>query len=175
MPCTLHCALLAYGVAADCQWSVCCRLQVHLLKQLPTELAIKVLRCVPATLTIQLRQLPQCLSSLAALAACRGLDACYTLPTNCRHTSPDAPVLTLRVDVGQEGDADEAVPAPPQPSSGQDAESLVAQHSSMCVQFDLVSEINENRSPFVLQQRPQVVACPLLLHSPPLHLSLIHI
>ena len=44
-------------------------LQAHVLDQLATDLAMKVLWCAPGTLSSQLRQLPQSLRSLVALVA----------------------------------------------------------------------------------------------------------
>ena len=141
-------------------------MQWHLLEQLPTELAIEVLRCAPQTLSSQLRQMPHCLSSLAALAACPGLAACCTLPIDCHHASRDAPTLILCVDVAQEDVADEAAPAYLQPTSGKHAEGLAFHRSSMRLQYDHESEIIDvDASLFSVQQRPQVVACPLLARS----------
>ena len=76
-------------------------LQAQVLDQLPTDLAIEVLRCAPGTISSQLRRLPQSLSSLVALAMFPALAAACTLPSDRPGAASDLPTLTLCVDVGQ--------------------------------------------------------------------------
>ena len=70
-------------------------LQAHVLDQMPTDLAIEVLRCAPGTISSQLRQLPQSLSSLVALAAFPALAAACLLPSDHPGAASDLPTLTL--------------------------------------------------------------------------------
>ena len=57
--------------------------QVEVLEQLPTDLAMEVLRNAPTSLVNQLRQLPSSLRSLAALAHFPVLAASCMLPSEC--------------------------------------------------------------------------------------------
>ena len=135
-------------------------LQAHVLDQLPTDLAMKVLRCAPGTLSSQLRQLPQSLRSLVALVACPTLAAACTLPRNCTVDASDLPTLTLCVDVGQASDADVAAIDSADATchnAGILGGSNVAQGSIWMQYEDGV--VGEEDSLFSLQQRPHVVAC----------------
>lgn len=144
---------------------------MHILEELPAELAIEVLRCAPIGLTSQLRQLlpHRLLISLVVLAACPGLAACCKLPSDCCNATPDAPTLTLCVDVGQDDDdATEATPTPPQATGGGEADSFFTQDRSIWLRYDQESDPFNFPSLFSLQQRRQVVACRLLARAPSL-------
>ena len=142
-------------------------LQAHVLDQLPTDLVIEVLRCAPGTISSQPRRLPRSLSSLAALAAFPAPAAACTLPCERQGAASDLPTLTLCVDVGQAGDADEAALASAETSSHNS--DLVcgssAAQGSIWVHYDDESELADETSLYSLQQRPDVVACPLLARS----------
>ena len=136
-----------------------------MLDQLPTELAIEVLRCALGRMCYQLRRLPQSLSSLVALAAFPPLAAVCTLPSDCTAGSSDVPTLTLCVDVGQAVNAEVAALASTEANSndaGLFSGSNVPQGCSIWVDYDNESDPSQVDSLFSLQQRPHVVACPLL-------------
>ena len=143
-------------------------LRAHVLDELPADLAIEVLRCAPGTISSHLRQLPQSLSSLVALAAFPALAAACTLPSGCTGASSDLPTLTLCVDVGQAGDADVAALDSAETTSddaGLFRGSDFAQGSSIWLEYDDESDPTDVDSLSSLQQRPHVVACPLLARS----------
>ena len=142
-------------------------LQAQVLDQLPTDLAIEVLRCAPGTISSQLRRLPQSLSSLVALAMFPALAAACTLPSDRPGAASDLPTLTLCVDVGQAGDADVAARASPDTCS-HDSDlfhGFNGAQSSIWVHCDDESAPVDVFSLYSLQKRPHVVACPLLARS----------
>ena len=105
--------------------------QVHELDQLPTDLAMEA----AGTISSQLRQLPQGLSSLVALAALPSLVGACRLPSDCPGAASDLPSLTLCVEVGREDDADVAALVSEEATShieGLFRGSNVAQWSAWC-------------------------------------------
>ena len=101
------------------------------------------------------------------------LAATCTLPSDCPGAASDLPTLTLCVDVGQ---AALASADPASHNAGIFGGSNVAE-SSIWVQCDRESEPTDEGRWFSLEQRPHVVACPLLALSdslPDLSLKLPH-
>ena len=140
-------------------------LQAHALDQLPTDLAIEVLRCAPGTIITQIQQLPRSFSSLVALAAFPALAAACTLPRD--GAVSDLPTLTLCVDVAQAGDVDVAALASAE-RTGHSAAFFCGSHAaqaSIWVRCDEESEPTDEDSLFSLRQLPHVVACPLIARS----------
>ena len=162
-------------------------MQAHVLEDLPTDLAMEVLRRAPGTLPCKLQQLPRHLRPLAALACCQGLPAACMLPPAlyAQHVAPatdppkvpDAsnlhtpklPEVSLCIDTSRE-------PPPPGGSALEMSESeVVVRHDAaadLAVSADVApadSEIwvhNESVakhdcSLFSLQRRPGMLTCRL--------------
>ena len=139
--------------------------QVQVLEDLPTDLAMEVLRRAPGSLASKLQQLPPALRSLAALASCLGLPAACMLPSARVGTPPDQPKLPemcLCVDTSREPSPEVAAAAggPCGASCGGGACMAAPAHSKIWVHNDSIAQ--HDSSLFSLQQRPGMVACRLL-------------
>lgn len=162
-------------------------MQAHVLEDLPTDLAMEVLRRAPGTLPSKLQQLPHHQRPLAALACCQGLPAaCMLPPAHCADraaVSADTPKLPddsnvhapklsevfLCIDTSRE-------PSPPGGSALEMSESqVVARHDAVvdvAASADVApvdgeiwvhneSVAKHDCSLFSLQRRPGMLTCRL--------------
>lgn len=145
--------------------------QVEVLEQLPTDLAMEVLRNTPTSLVKQLRQLPSSLRSLAALAHFPALAASCMLPSECPvAVSGELPMVTLCIDTHADVADDETVEAASfhtvsSEHDGETDDDIDLPDSNMWVRVDDESDVIEGGSACCLEVRNSTVACPLVVRS----------
>jgi hypothetical protein len=145
---------------------------MQVLEDLPTDLAIKVVRKAPGTVAEKLQQLPTSCRHLAALGSCPGLDAACMRACELPDTRPSLaylPVVNLCFDTSQEisktFQSDELLFDPLGRTGKEEASGngILSEKSSIWVHSHNVAR--QDRSLFCLHQRKRVIVCPLVARS----------